>query len=314
MLKTLLVLLILAFFLEAKTLSRRQVIMSTIMSISVDEKHQNYIEDAFNIIKDVDLSLSSYNPKAKIFMLNKNRHVELDEYSYEALKLSKKYYIQSNGYFDITVGSITKDLYRFGADERLATADELAGAKVYFKGIHVEKEAASLENGIKVDLGGMGKGFAVDKVAEFFREKNVTNATISASGDIRCFCTCKIDVQDPFKDGVLLSFKTTKKDLGITTSGNYNRYINSSENNHLINPKEKKPQTSFVSITLIGYIASSDLDAYATASSVMPVDKAYKFLKELGVGYIVLQSDKNLIISDNIQEYTKNLTLHNRDK
>jgi thiamine biosynthesis lipoprotein len=307
--KIILLTFVLALFLEAKTLSRTQIIMSTFITISVEEKDKNYIEYGFKIMKDVDMSLSSYNPNAKIFLLNRDLHVELDDYAFEALSLSKKYYKKSDGYFDITVGSITKDLYRFGEEERVAGTQELKNAKVSYSGLHFNKNEAFLDKGIKVDLGGMGKGFAVDKTAEFFRKNGVLNATISASGDIRCLSTCKIDVQNPFGDDALLSFETTKKDLGITTSGNYNRYIESTKNNHLINPKDKKPQTKFISITLIAEMPSSDLDAYATASSVMPVKKAYEFLNRIGVGYIVLQSDKELVISENISNYTKELII-----
>lgn len=305
---------VLVLSLEAKTLSRTQVIMSTFVTISVDEKDKNYIEDGFNIIKNVNLSLSSYNPNAKIFLLNKNRHIELDNYSFEALRLSEKYYKKTDGYFDITVGSITKDLYRFGENERLASAKELADAKVSFTGLHVSDNRATLDAGVKVDLGGMGKGFAVDRVAEYFRAKGVVSATISASGDIRCLSTCKIDVQNPFSEEELLSFETVKKDFGITTSGNYNRYVESIKNNHLINPKEKKSQTKFVSITLVSDMSSSDLDAYATASSVMPMKKAYEFLESLRIGYMVLQSDKNLVISENISKFTKDLVVNYRMK
>ncbi len=288
--------------------SRTQVIMSTFVTISVDEKNTNLISDGFDIVKNVEMSLSSYNPKARIYLLNKNLHVEVDDNVYEALSLSKMYYKSTDGYFDITVGSITKDLYGFGESERVATPLELQNAKVAFNALRFDKKEAFTEQGIKVDLGGMGKGFAVDKVAEYFRSKGADSAVISASGDIRCLSVCKMDVQDPFfEDGSLLSFETTRDDLGITTSGNYNRYVESTKNNHLIDPKAKKPQTSFISITLIGELSSSDLDAYATAASVMPVKKAYEFLDALGVGYIIMQSDEEMVISKNIAKYAKNL-------
>ena len=96
--------------------------------------------------------------------------------------------------------------------------------------------------------------------------------------------------------------------MGITTSGIYNRFVASTKNNHLINPKLKKSQTKFVSITLIGELNSSELDAYATASSVMPLKKAYEFLDSLEIAYIVLQSDGELKISSNISKYTTDLS------
>ncbi|MDQ1268442.1 MAG: FAD:protein transferase [Campylobacterota bacterium] len=282
--------------------------MSTFVTISLDEKNAYLISDGFDIVKNIEMSLSSYNPKARIYLLNKNLHAELDDYAYEALSLSKKYYAATDGYFDITVGSITKDLYGFGESERVATPLELQDAKVAFNALRFNEKEAFIDKGIKVDLGGMGKGFAADKVAEYFRSKGASEVVISLSGDIRCLSVCKMDVQNPFvEDEKMLSFESTNSDLGITTSGNYNRYVESTKNNHLIDPKAKKPQTSFISITLIGELSSSDLDAYATAASVMPAKKAYAFLDALGVGYIIMQSDEEIVISKNIAKYAKNL-------
>ncbi|PHQ64690.1 MAG: thiamine biosynthesis protein ApbE [Sulfurimonas sp.] len=287
--------------------------MGTFITISVDAKDKHLVEHGFKIMKDIDESLSSYKKSAVIYRLNQDKKVKLDSYSYQALKQSKELYKKSDGYFDITVGSITKDLYRFGEQERVPSSQELSDAKVSFRGIHFNKDKAYLDRGIKLDLGGMGKGFGVDKVAAYFRANNI-KARISASGDIRCLDICSIDVKNPFSDDKLLSFKTSKKDLGITTSGNYNRYVNSTENNHLINPKLKRPQTKFVSITLIGSISSSFLDAYATASSVMPPEKAYEFLDSLELAYIVLQSDGEMKISSNIHEYTDSLIMNDAVK
>lgn len=310
MLKLFLVFLFLAIQVEAKNISRTQVIMSTFIHISLEEQDKDYLQKGFNIVKAVDASLSSYNPKSKIFKLNQDKNITLDKYSHEALILSKKYYKKTHGYFDVTIGSITKDLYRFGEDERVPTNSDLLKAKISLSSLKIKKNKVSIEDGIKVDLGGMGKGFAVGKVAKFYRENHVKNAVIAASGDIRCLSICDIQVKNPFEDAHLVSFETTKNNLGISTSGNYNRYVNSTKNNHLINPKSKKSQTKFISITLIGGLASADLDAYATASSVMPLVLAYKFLDSLDVGYIVLQSDKKLLISKNISKYTKNLVVN----
>lgn len=297
------------WLLEAKTTSRVQVIMSTFVTIKVDEKNEKYINDGFLIMKNVEMSLSSYNKDAKLFQLNKNLYVALDSYLYEALSLSKEYYKKSDGYFDVTIGSITKELYRFGEDERVATVSELKSAKVDFNALRFNEREASIKEGMKVDLGGMGKGFGVQKVADYFKKMQIYDAIISASGDIRCLSTCKIEVQNPFDEELILfSFETLGDDVGISTSGNYNRYVASKENNHLINPKAKKPQVLFTSITLIGSISSASLDAYATAASVMPISKAYEFLDTLGIAYIIVQSDKEIVISKNIASHVKNLS------
>jgi len=276
---------------NAELIQRSKVLMGTFASISVDAQHKELIKPSFEIIRNVENSLSSYKETSPIFKLNKNKKALLDEYSYEALRASLEYYKQTNGYFNIAIGTITKDLNRFGANERMSSKKALKNALISINALFFTKERAFIKEGIKIDLGGMGKGFGVDKVVEYFKQVGIKDAVVRASGDIRCLNICKIDIQDPFSDGVMMSFTTTKKDLGISTSGTYNRYVKSSKYNHLINPKEKKSQDKFISITLVGNISSSDLDAYATAASVMPIKKAYSFLDSRQVAYIVVQSD-----------------------
>ncbi|MBU0720251.1 FAD:protein FMN transferase [bacterium] len=287
-----------------------KVAMGTFISISIDESKAELLEPGFEIIKDIELSLSSYDSNAQIFKLNNTKKSFIDNYTYEALKLSEKYYVQTGGYFDITVGSITKDLYRFGEDERIPSSKELYNATINFKGLFFNTQEAYIDDNIKLDLGGMGKGYAVDKVVEYFKSKHTKKAIVSASGDIRCLDRCHIDIQSPYSESFLASFDTLKYETGITTSGNYKRYVKSTKNNHLINPKRKKPAQNFLSITLVSTISNSDLDAYATAVSVMPKEKAYSFLDSINVAYILLESNNKLIVSKNINRFVENLKMH----
>ena len=299
---------------SAETISRTKVLMGTFVTISADSKNKQHIQNGFDIISEVESSISSYDKQSPIYRLNRDKKAQINATTYDALFLSGEYYKKSGGYFDITVGSITKDLYRFGEEEQVASKSELENAVVGFNGLWYSDNEARLQKGLKVDLGGMGKGFGVDKAADYFRKENINRVTIAASGDIRCLGMCSIDVQNPFRDGILAAFETLKLDTGVSTSGNYNRYVKSAENNHLINPKSKTSQDKFISITLISSIRSSDLDAYATAASVMPIQKAYEFLDSLDLAYIILQSDMKLKVSPNIFKLTKNLLINNTPK
>lgn len=292
--------------LNAQMQSRTKALMGTFVTLSLTEKDKHYFKDAFKILKNINNSLSSYYDKSPIYILNENKEVKLDTYSYEALCLSTQYYKKSHTYFNIAIGSITKDLYRFGANQRAVSKEALQNANSSFSNLKFTKTHARISENIKIDLGGMGKGFGVDKVAEYLKEKSVSTAVIALSGDIRCLHKCNIDINNPFSDKPLYSFKTRKRDTGISTSGNYNRYVKSTKYNHLINPKTKASEQNFISITLISNLPSSALDAYATASSVMPKKEAYEFLGSLNLAYIILESEKSLHISDNINLFVEN--------
>ena len=289
--------------------ARQKVVMGTFVTISVDRAHKSSLESAFKLLKNIENSLSSYSHHAIIYQLNHNKSVQLDRYSYEALNLSRNYYQETDGYFDIAIGSITKDLYHFGDHQRVASAQELAKASTNIDGLIFNQEEAIITDSIKIDLGGMGKGYGVDKVDTLFRQERVKRAVIALSGDIRCIGKCYISVHNPFDDTkTLASF--FMQNSGVSTSGNYNRYVESKKNNHLINPKTKKSQQNFISLTLISNkLSSATLDAYATAISVMPLQKAYTFLAQLDLAYIILQVDKTLVVSKNINSYVKELKL-----
>lgn len=295
--------------LDAKMLTRTKVQMGTFVSISLDEKNQHYFKEAFHIIDDVERSLSSFNHQSPLYKLNQNGYTKITLYLYEALQLSQKYYAKTDSYFDIAIGRITKDAYRFGLNERVPSDKQLRESNVSLNALLFNRYEARRKGNIKIDLGGMGKGYAVSKVAEYFKAHHISEAKIAASGDIRCLSSCKIAVNNPFSDNVLASFSTRYGDMGVSTSGNYEHYVKIKKNNHLINPKTKHSQQNFISITLISRVPSSDLDAYTTAVSVMPMKKAYEFLNSLPVGYIVLQSNRDLIVSKNINNYVKNMML-----
>jgi len=294
-----------ASLLEAQMLTRTKVAMSTYVSISLDASKKREFAPAFSIVKAVDSSLSSYKKNSPIFQLNRDKKVKLDAYSLEALRLAERYYKRTDGYFNVAIGSITKELYHFGEDERLPDAEALKRSDVNIAALHIKNGIATIAKSMKIDLGGMGKGFCVDKVSAYLRKQGIKKAKVAASGDIRCLSKCRIDVQNPFGEKPLYSFTTKEADMGISTSGNYNRYVGTSKENHLINPKQKHPQREFVSITLISKLPNSDLDAYATAASVMPKAKALEFLETLNAAYILLTIQGELLISKNITAFSE---------
>ncbi|WP_457747882.1 FAD:protein FMN transferase [Sulfurimonas sp.] len=292
---------------DAQLVSRMQVIMGTFVTLSVVSKDVKYLQPTFRLLKNIEKSLSSYDKDSPIYKLNRDGHALLNTYCYEALVLSEKYYLQSDGYFNIAIGSVTKDAYDFTQTLRVPSSKRTNNSKVNFKALRFDENEAYLGKGVKIDLGGMGKGYGVDKAIEFLQKNRVSLAKVALSGDIRCIGRCQIEVNNPFVPSSLASFII--KDSGVSTSGNYNKYVKNVQYNHLINPKTKRSQQNFISITLISKLPNSDLDAYATAASVMPAKEAYAFLDSMKIAYIILDTNKKLHISSNIDKFTQELTV-----
>jgi thiamine biosynthesis lipoprotein len=291
--------------------TRTQALMGTFVYITLPIQHNTQTSQSFNLIKEIEHSLSSYDSKALVYRLNLKHTVPYDDYLAEALKLSKTYYQDTNGYFDITIGSISKRLYHFGEENSTVPSYEaLQQAKLNIEAIEVNATTISTEKEITIDLGGMGKGYAVDKVADFLKEQNITQGIVALSGDIRCLDVCSFELQSPYSEQTFASLKSKAPQLSISTSGTYRRYIGTQEHHPLINPKTAKQSRAFVSVSLFSYANNAKIDAYATAISVMPEEVALDFLKEHDeVGYILVKNNKK-IVSGNLKKFVKLQELH----
>ncbi|MBN2896799.1 MAG: FAD:protein FMN transferase [Campylobacterales bacterium] len=288
----------------AEPLIERSVLsMGTTATLSASDGA--LLQRAIERLGRVEAALSSYDERAEIYRLNRDLHVSLSSDTYAALSLCARYYRESGGAFDVTVGSVTQGAYRFGEAERIPSEALLEAQKVGFGALEFNATDATLQSGYRVDLGGMGKGFGVDAVYGLYREANASQGLIALSGDIRCVATCKVEIENPFEEGIIARFQSVRGALAISTSGTYRRFVNDQNHNHLIDPKTKRSAKTFASITLFSYGSNADIDAYATATSVMEREKAIAFLERMGVGYLIFTHQKERIESGNIKTFVK---------
>ena len=240
MIRIFLILLISYCSLLAKDTQRKQIIMGTFTSISLEEKNKKEIQKGFSLIKKIEKSLSSYDKEALLYQLNQNKKVKSDNFLLEALQKSLKFYDISNSYFNVSIGSITKDLYHFGEDEKIPTSQSLNKALTNIKGIHIQGSNISLDENTTLDLGGMGKGYAVDKVANYYREQNISHGIIALSGDIQVLHPTTLYIDSPFGTKPFVKLHTLHPNISVSTSGTYRRYVKTKKHHHLINPKTKQ--------------------------------------------------------------------------
>lgn len=282
---------------EAMT-SRTRLLMGTYATITLPKEESRFISDLFDYIAKIERSLSTFDPNASLYKLNQNHTIPYNPILSDALTSAKEYFRQTDGYFDVTIGSITKRLYRFGeVSPGSPTHTALQKAIRNIDGFHIDTEGINSDKGIVIDLGGMGKGYAVDHAALLLVKRGVHRGIIALSGDIRCLHRCSLGIQSPFDENALLATLTAKvENLSVSTSGTYRRYATKRSEHHLINPKTARQGDAFVSVTLLAKADNTRIDAYATAISVMPEDRAVIFLeRQKDIGYIIVRSDGKIL-------------------
>jgi thiamine biosynthesis lipoprotein len=145
-------------------------------------------EKAFEIVDDVDALLSNYRPQSELSRINRMASTEAvttDPETFEFLEDSLRWSAISDGGFDITVGALMKSWGFFRSSGHVPSADELNAvrAKTGWQKVVLDPQRRTVRftaPGLELDPGGIGKGFAVDRVIEQLRSDGVRAALLSA--------------------------------------------------------------------------------------------------------------------------------------
>ena len=256
--------------------------------------------------------MSDYRSDSEISRVNKEafkRAVPVSESTYEVLQRSVKFSELTAGAFDVTVGPLM-DLFHNAEKDAAAPSEEQiaeARSKVGFEKLKLDSHNRTVRfavEGMRLDLGGIAKGYAIDKAIEAARRGGASGAMIDIGGDIRCFGSPPEDrehwligVQDPNSamEGIaggklLLALKITNG--AVATSGDYRQFvqIEGKRHGHIMNRKTGTSAKGLSSVTIIADNAT-DADALATAVSVMDAEKGLALIEGLpGTEAILISS------------------------
>lgn len=228
----------------------------------------------------------------------------------EALRISKL----TEGAFDITIGVLTKEWgftdgkYRVPTDREIRDKLEL----VNYKDIRISDSKVKLsKRGMFIDLGGIAKGYAVDKVYELLKGKGVKRAIINAGGTIRTVekdpkRIWKIGIKDPTGNKDILGILYLDSGLAVATSGDYERYFvkDGIKYHHLLDPKTGYPSNLCKSVTVVSKKAV-EADALSTAIFVLGPKKGLSLAEKLDVGVVIVDSKGDIFVSDNLKSRFK---------
>src|SRR5262249_39477501 len=146
--------------------------------------------EALDEVDRIDRLMSHYKFDSPLSRVNREaaQHpVAVDQELFDFLVEAMRYHHDSDGAFDITVGPLMKAWGFFRGEGRVPSDEELAAARHVVGASHVKLDAASRtirfdEPGVELDLGGIAKGYAVDRVVELLRHRRIPAALVSAGG------------------------------------------------------------------------------------------------------------------------------------
>ena len=297
--------------------------IARIMVIAENSPQANQaISAAFDKIFHIEKLMSDYDPDSQLSQVNQNAFkapLQVDAELFEVLATAKAYSCLSDGAFDVTIGPVVQ-LWRKAKEDNItpeAGALKKAKAAVGYENLILNTENKTVQfakEGMFLDLGGIAKGYAIDKAIEILQAGGVKGAMVDIGGDLRCFGTPAngkahwlIGLQDPTVEEEKTLLTLNMDDMAVATSGDYRRFfiIDDKKYSHIVNPATADSASNLSSVTLIAPTAMA-ADALATAVTVLGEKKGIDLINKTETAEaILIQSEKprKFIKSRNAGQY-----------
>ena len=326
---------------ELKLFKKASLSMGTVFEATIyaPDKYvaEKTFNDVFQEINRLDYLMSNYKKESVLSELNKNASAEPANCNKElasVIEQSLQYSDITDGAFDITIGPLMKKWGFFKKQGRIPNKEELESVleSVSYKNIIIEektiKSLAKNPGTVKtvffknpdtrIDLGGIGKGYAVDRAVSVLKQNGISSALINFAGNIYTFGTPPgkdswvIGLQHPREsEGLLGTFEI--KDKAVSTSGDYEKFftIEGKRYSHIIDPRTGHPVKGIVSVTIVTDNATR-ADALSTGVFVLGLEKGMALIEKLpDVEGIIIYEDADSKLSTKTSSGMKTLFKRN---
>jgi len=291
------------------SVSESKILMGTIVKTTVRNSNVNLIKRAlkaaYKEMQRVEDLLSSHKKGSEISHINFFAGIRPVKVSFETLTIIKNslyYSKKSKGLFDVSIGSLS-NLWGFSDDNRVIELPDSAEVDstlryVGYRNIiinHSDTTVFLKDKNMQLDLGGIAKGYAIDRGSAKLKSFGVINFILNAGGDI--YVSGRKDKNKKWTIGIKDPRNTSKiivvfnlENYAVATSGDYERFriINGVRYHHILNPYDGYPGRLSESCTVLAPTAE-EADALATYFFLLGPQKALKN-KSLNIPFLIIST------------------------
>jgi len=294
-----------------------QAIMGTVVAAEIwepDPQHGTHLLAAVMAeMRRIDHAFSTYRDDSELSLLNHaapHGWVEISPELHHLLEQSVRMSELTGGAFDITYASAGR-FYDYRAGRRPDDATlQAAVAAIDYRHLELAvnpPRARYRHPAVYVDLGGIAKGYAVDRAIELLAAAGITHAAVSAGGDTRIIGDRRgkpwtIGIRNPREAGGL-SAVLPLIDTAVSTSGDYERYFeqDGARYHHILDPSTGRSAHAAQSVTILGPSAILT-DGLSTSVFVLGVASGLALIDQLaGVDAIIIDADGKMHYSADLQ-------------
>ena len=292
-------------------------IMGTRITVELwSEQHDaglQAIEAVLAEMRHVDTDMSTYKPDSEVSRINARaarEPVKVSRELFGLLQTALEYSRITDGAFDITYASVGF-MYDFRARHH-PTDQQIAAALPAINYHHVVLDRTNLsvrfsQPGVRIDLGGIAKGYSVDRGIEILQRRGIRHALVSAGGDSRIIGDrfgkpWIVGIRHPDrKDEVIARIPLV--DTAISTSGDYERYFDQDgvRYHHIIDPRTGHSASAVRSATVLAPTATRT-DGLSKTAFVLGAEEALRIYARLGdVEAVLVRPDGKVLYSQGLE-------------
>ncbi len=225
------------------------------------------MEAAFEEVRRLDGLLSNYRAGSDLSQVNRfaaERPVKVTPEFFDLLERCLEYSRESEGAFDISVGPLMKVWGFYKGSGRLARQNDVDQALriTGYRNILLDAGSRTVrfaQPGVELDPGGIGKGYAVDRMVEVLKENGILSALVSAGGSSIYALGApgrqpgwEIQIRDP-KDRAKTLANLTLKDESLSTSGSYEKFfmVDGKVYSHIMDPRTGYPARGVLAVSVV---------------------------------------------------------------
>ena len=301
---------------------QQYIILGTVCSINL---YQDGSPELYNKIyarlKELDSIFDAHSPQSEIGLLNAaaasdGEYIRVSADFINVLKTALDFADLTGGLFEPSIGPLV-DLWGItSSSPHVPNQDEIQNAllQIDYKNIYLDEKSNSvrLASGIKLDLGGIAKGYAADALKKLLDQNSVRRAIIDLGGNIYAYGKksenqrWRVGIKNPFSPEARPAFSVDVENTSVVTSGNYERYFvqDGKRYHHILDSRTGFPSESGAAGVTVISESSMIADALSTSIFLSPSDAA-SYAEKYDAQYLIVMADGKVRASSSLKDSLK---------
>lgn len=280
-----------------------------------EKEGQNIIDEVFKRVEEIENLMSTSIENSDISRLNNHAGesaVKVDSETLELLRLGKEYKDLTNGAFNIGIGALINLWDITGSEPCVPPQNEIKELLDHFNldelKLNDEENEARIEDPeMRIDLGGIAKGYAVDEAIRIIRDRGIEHGIVDFGGDVYVLGNkpdgneWRVGINNPEIGVSGVVGRIYSSDMSVVSSGDYERYFMENDQlyHHILDSETGYPTDNQLSSVTVISDSSIEGDVFSTAIFVMGLEDGLEFANTIeGVEAILITESKKVHLTE----------------